>query len=171
MSTIPSKDRVSLCSFSFIDGRHCRTPRSDNHLYLCTFHARKEAQAEAAQQVGRDLSTYFSGNYLSACDLSSALGHLISAVAQGHLKPKIATTLAYLSQTLLQSIHLSRHEYINAFGATSWREVIRSSFDARSPQSSMEAVGPLPELHQSQRLPPNAATYVESTVAEIHENK
>jgi hypothetical protein len=123
-----SKDRSSLCSFSFADGRRCRTPRTPSHPHLCTFHARKEAQARASDQVGREISSYFSGTYLSACDLSSALGHLFSAVAQGHIKPKSASILAYLSQTLVQSIHLAEHEYISAFGADSWRRVVRSSF-------------------------------------------
>ncbi len=116
MSANLSKDGASLCLFSFADGRRCRTPRNSAHPHLCTSHARKESQSRAAQQVGRHLSTYFSGHYLSACDLSSALGHLFSAVAQGQIKPKTASTLAYLSQTLLQSIHLAEHEYINAFG-------------------------------------------------------
>src|SRR5450432_105806 len=123
-----SKDRSSLCSFSFADGRRCRTPRTPSHPHLCTFHARKEAQARASDQLGREISSYFSGTYLSACDLSSALGHLFSAVAQGHIKPKSASILAYLSQTLVQSIHLAEHEYISAFGADSWRRVVRSSF-------------------------------------------
>jgi hypothetical protein len=123
-----SNDRSSLCSFSFADGRRCRTPRSPGHPHLCTFHARKEAQALAAHQVGREISTCFSGEYLSACDLSSALGHLFSAVVQGHIKPKTATVLGYLSQTLVQSIHIAQHEYVNAFGADAWRRTIRSSF-------------------------------------------
>ena len=29
MSTHRSNVRVSLCSFTFADGRHCRTPRED----------------------------------------------------------------------------------------------------------------------------------------------
>ena len=88
MSTNLSKDRASLCLFTFADGRRCRTPRTSAHPHLCTFHARKESQSQAAQNVGRHLGTYFSGHYLSACDLSSALGHLFSAVAQGQIKPK-----------------------------------------------------------------------------------
>ena len=133
MSTHLSKDRASLCLFTFADGRRCRTPRTSAHPHLCTYHARKESQSQAAQKVGRHLGTYFSGHYLSACDLSSALGHLFSAVAQGQIKPKTASTLAYLAQTLLQSIHLSQHEYINAFGTDSWRQAIRDSFDRLTP--------------------------------------
>jgi hypothetical protein len=46
MSAHLSKDRSSLCSFSFADG--CRAPRCSAHPHLCGFHARKEAQALAA---------------------------------------------------------------------------------------------------------------------------
>jgi hypothetical protein len=170
MSTIP-QDRSPLCTVTFADGRHCRTPRSPRHLYLRTFHARKEAQAQAGQQVGLDLATHFSGNYLSACGLSSALGHLMSAVAQGHLKPKTAITLAYLSRTLLQSIHLSQHEYINAFGTDSWREEIRSSFAPPSPTPTEEPAHPKSQNPHFEPLPPNPATYVESILAKLYQNK
>jgi hypothetical protein len=122
------KDRSCLCTFTFADGRQCRTPRHAGHPHLCYFHARREAQSLAADQAGRDISSFLSGSYLSACDLSCALGRLFSAVAQGQLKPKAATTLAYLGQTLLQSIQLAQHEYINAFGADCWRDAVRSSF-------------------------------------------
>lgn len=38
MSSLTSKDRASLCRFTFSDGRQCRSPRSGNrwHLYLQT---------------------------------------------------------------------------------------------------------------------------------------
>jgi hypothetical protein len=122
------KDRSCLCTFTFADGRQCRTPRSAGHPHLCAFHARKEAHSLAAEEAGRDISAFLSGSYLSACDLSCALGRLFSAVAQGQLKPKTATTLAYLGQTLVQAIQLAENEYINAFGSDSWRTTIRSSF-------------------------------------------
>jgi hypothetical protein len=37
MSTNRSKDRSSLCSFMFVDGRHCHIPRRVDHPYLCAF--------------------------------------------------------------------------------------------------------------------------------------
>jgi hypothetical protein len=37
MSTNRSKDRSSLCSFMYVDGRHCRIPRRVDHPYLCAF--------------------------------------------------------------------------------------------------------------------------------------
>ena len=124
-----STNRSSLCSFMFVDGRYCRIPRRDGHPYLCAFHARKEAQALAGQEAGEDIAYHLSGSYLSACDLSSALGRLFSAVAQGQVKPKTASTLAYLGQTLVQTLHLAQREYINAYGADSWRKTIRTSHE------------------------------------------
>ena len=137
----PKKDRAGLCSFTFADGRHCRTPRYSNHPHLCHYHARKEAQAHAADEIGRDISYFFSGRYLSACDLSSALARLFTGVVQGQIKPKTAATLAYLSQTLVQTIHLSQHEYISAFSTDSWRRAVHSSVNDNSeydPQSTEE---------------------------------
>jgi hypothetical protein len=107
--------------FSFADGRRCRTPRLRNHPHFCFDHAQKEARACAADTLGKDLAYFFSGNYLSACDLGTALGRLIPAVVRGDVKPRTARTVAYMAQTLLQSIHISQDEYINAsapmFGA------------------------------------------------------
>ncbi len=142
MSTNRSKDRSSLCSFTFTDGRHCRIPRRAAHPYLCAFHARKEAQALAGQEAGQDIAYHLSGSYVSACDLSSALGRLFSAVAQGQMKPKTASNLAYLGQTLVQSLHLAQNEYINAFGANSWRETIRTSHNQSADHASVPQSSP-----------------------------
>jgi hypothetical protein len=127
MSSLKSKDRVSLCSFTFSDGRRCRTPRFRDNPRFCPYHAQKEARASAAQSLGKDLDYFFSGDYLSACDLSTALGRLIPAVIRGDVKPRTARTVAYLMQTLLQAIHLSKHEYTNAFGTDGWRQSVRNS--------------------------------------------
>ena len=121
------KNRAGLCSFTFADGRHCLTPRSSTHPHLCYCHARKEAQARAADEIGSDISYFFSGPYLSASDLRSALARLFSGVVQGQIKPKMASTLTYLSQTLLQAIQLAQHEHISAFGSLHWRDTVHSS--------------------------------------------
>jgi hypothetical protein len=68
------KDRVSLCRFTFADGRQCRTPRSPNHPHFCFDRARKESQARSANKLARELSYFLSGEYLSANDLGAALG-------------------------------------------------------------------------------------------------
>ena len=149
MSSLTSKDRVSLCTFTFSDGRRCRTPRISNHPHFCFYHAQKEARARAAETLGKDLAYFFSGDYLSACDLSTALARLIPAVVRGDVKPKTAHTVAYMAQTLMQAIHISQHEYINAFGTDGWRKSVRNSvngnYDYRFPLTPSEAEGPVPD--------------------------
>jgi hypothetical protein len=142
------KDRASLCRFTFADGRRCRIPRSPHHPHFCSDHARKDSQARAADKLGSDLTYFFSGEYLSACDLSAALGSIITSVARGDIKPRAARTVAYLSQTLAQIIHLSQHEYINVLGSNSWRQAvsnsIRQNFDHcnNSPQPEPQPTQP-----------------------------
>ena len=108
MSSRSKKDLASSCLFTFSDGRRCRTPRTGNHLHFCFDHAPKEVRARAAETIGKDLAYFFSGDYLSANDLSAALARLIPAVVRGDIKPKTARTVAYLAQTLLQSIPIQR---------------------------------------------------------------
>ena len=125
-------DRVSLCTFTFSDGRRCRTPRVRNNAHFCFYHAQKEARAGTTQKLGKDLAYFFSGDYLSACDLSTALARLIPSVVRGDVKPRSARTVAYLAQTLMQSIHISQHEYCEAFGTDGWRQSIRNSVKANT---------------------------------------
>src|SRR5260370_2041732 len=140
-----SNDRSSLCSFTFADGRHCRIPRRVDHPYLCAFHARKEAQSLAGQEAGKDIAYHLSGSFVSACDLSSALGRLFSAVAQGHVKPQTASTLAYLGQTLVQILPIAHDEYINAYDTAPSRETIRTSHEQSADHTSPDPPSPTPE--------------------------
>lgn len=139
-----SKDRSSLCSFMFVDGRHCRIPRQAGHPSLCAFHARKEAQSLAGERAGKDIAYHLSGSFLSACDLSSALGRLFSAAAQGHVKPKTASTLAYLGQTLAQILPIAQDEYINAYDTNTWRKTIRVSHELSAKLTSPDPPSPAP---------------------------
>src|SRR5467141_1498963 len=174
MSSLSPKDRVSLCSFTFSDGRRCRTPRTGKNPYFCFYHAQKEARDRAAKKLGKDLAYFFSGDYLSACDLSAALGRLIPAVVRGDVKPKTAHTVAYLAQTLMQAIHLSKHEYINAFGTEGWRSSVRTSvnynhdylFPPDPPRSGgLQAGAPQPAPSPHTPLPPTSTEFVQHVVA------
>ncbi len=158
MSSLKAKDRVSLCLFTFSDGRRCRTPRIASHPYFCLYHAQKEAQSLATQKLSNELAYFFSGSYLAACDLSSALARLIPAVLQGHVKPKTARTVAYMFQTLLQSIHLSQHEYIEAFGSNSWRDAVCHSVNSNRSYLNPPAPAPKPAPPSTplSTPPPNA---------------
>lgn len=157
MSTIPASTRVSLCLFTFADGRRCRTPRAAAHPHFCFYHAQKEAQSAAAESLAKQLSYFFSGQYLSACDLSSALGRVIPAVVRGQIKPKTARTVAYLMQTLMQTIHIAQDEYINAFSTDSWRRSVRNSvnsnYDHLRPNPS-PALSPTPSPSSTPTPPP-----------------
>jgi len=130
MPSLTAKDRVSLCLFTFTDGRRCRTPRISSHPHFCFYHAQKESQSQATAKLAKDLAYFFSGDYLSANDLNTALGRLIPAVVRGEIKPRVARTVAYMLQTLLQSTRLAQHEYINAFGTDAWRETVSSSINS-----------------------------------------
>jgi hypothetical protein len=149
MSSLTPKDRASLCSFTFSDGRRCRTPRIGKHPRFCFYHAQKEARARAVEKLGKDLTYFFSGDYLSACDLSTALTRLIPAVVRGDVKPKTARTVAYLVQTLMQAIHISQHEYINAFGTDGWRKSVRNSVNGNYDYRFPPDPEPDPEPEQS----------------------
>src|SRR5271170_3805846 len=127
MPSLTAKDRVSLCLFTYEDGRRCRTPRINSHPHFCFYHAQKESQSQSAEKLAKDLAYFFSGDYLSACDLNTALGHLIPAVIRGQIKPRVARTVAYMLQTLLQSTRLAQHEYINAFGTDGWRDAVSTT--------------------------------------------
>ncbi len=155
MSTTRS---ASLCTFTFADGRRCRTPRSSGNPQFCYFHARKQAQAQAAEDIGRDISYFFSGRYLSACDLNAALGRLFAAAAQGHVQPKTACTLAYLAQVMVQCIQLTQKEYGSAFGGDDWRNSVRSSVNANSDYlnqaPAQEAPGPANQTLQPAAVAP-----------------
>src|SRR5260370_28126218 len=117
MSSLSAEVGVFLCSFPSSDGRRCRSPRDGKQSHFCFDHAEKEAQARAADNLGKDLAYFFSSDYLSACDLSTALACLIPAVVRGAVKPKTSRTFAYLAQTLIQPIHISQHEYITPIGS------------------------------------------------------
>ena len=169
MPSLSPKDRISLCLFSFTDGRRCRTPRISSHPHFCFYHAQKESQSQAAEQLSQDLAYFFSGDYLSACDLSTALSRLIPAVIRGEIKPRLARTVAYMFQTLLQSTHLAQHEYINAFGTDGWRQAVHSSVNANqdylfppdpnavsNPPQSTSPVPPPPSATGTPQPPPAA---------------
>src|SRR5713226_510030 len=157
MSNNRSTDRSGLCSFNFADGRQCRTPRRSGHSHLCYFHAQKEAESLAAKQAGEDISSFLSTSLLTACDLSAAMARLFTAVAQGQIKPKVASTLAYLSQTMLQSIPIAQHEYCEALGTAAWRRAVRSSFTPAVPPPK-PAPQPVPAAPPPAPQPPASAS-------------
>src|SRR5579863_1384361 len=127
MPTIPQKDRVSLCRYTFSDQRQCRTPRSPHHPHFCFYHARLESQSGASAKLADDIEYFSSGKYISANDLAKVLARILPAIIRGDIKPRLAKTIVYLAQTFNQTIQLAQHEYINAFGTNEWRSAIHNS--------------------------------------------
>src|SRR5580704_11879549 len=130
MPSLTAKDRVSLCLFTYEDGRRCRTPRISSHPHFCFYHAQKESQSQSTEKLAKEIAYFFSGDYLSANDLNAALGRLIPAVIRGEIKPRVARTVAYMLQTLMQSTRQAQHEYINAFSTDAWRDAISNSVNS-----------------------------------------
>ncbi len=50
-----------------------------------------------------------------------------------------------LGQTLVQTLHLAQHEYLNAYGSDSWRETIRTSHEQSANHTSPDPQSPTPE--------------------------
>jgi len=139
MSATIAVDRSRLCTFTFENNAQCRIPLSPGHPYLCTFHARREAEDHAADEAVRDIAFPLSARYVSYCDLSSAIAHTIAAVAYNHIPTRTAATIAYLTQNLVQSLAGAEREYREAFGNRAWRETIAANFNTpRRPSDARE---------------------------------
>ena len=147
-----SNDRFSRCTFAFADGRRCRMLRFVNHLQYCHHHALKEAQALAAENLGQDMTCYFAGRHFPACDLAAALSRLLEGVASGLIKPGAASTLAYLAQTLLQTIHLAEQEN-SPSNDQAGRQRTRDSLN-RAATKRNRVASPLQPLLSQPSLPP-----------------
>lgn len=156
MPTLSPRDRLSLCRFIFSDGRACRSPRTAADPQFCFYHAQKEAQSQAVAQLAADLTRIFSGGYVSAGDLSAALSRLIPAVLLGHIKPRAARTIAYMLQTFVQTVRLSQHEAIQAFGAKTWRKAVVQSLRANRADRD-DDVPPPPPDRKTNSAPRHAA--------------
>jgi hypothetical protein len=163
MPSLSSKDRVSLCRFTFEDGRRCRTPRISTSPDFCFYHAKKEAQLRANENLAEDLAYFFSGDYLSANDLNTALSRVFVAVARGELKPRAARTLAYLAQTMFQTLHLAQNEFITACGEKDWRNTVVKSLNAnhnyRFPNPTPQPTEPVASTKRKTAAPPRPTTY------------
>jgi hypothetical protein len=92
--SIPHPKFAAVCSFTFADGRQCRTPRTSAQSSLCYFHEKKEAEMALRRERGRSIGTWVTGDYLTACDLSRGLGQVFSQTLQGNVKPKTPVAIA-----------------------------------------------------------------------------
>jgi hypothetical protein len=128
MSAKSSKDRASLCAFSFSDGRQCRIPRHKANSRYCLAHARKIRHLEEADEVANEILEPISGSFISSAALTQSLVHLFAAVAEGRIPPKQASALAKVSSVLMKSIDASNDEFQTVFIPSYWAQLVRSSY-------------------------------------------
>ncbi len=195
MSTNRSKDRSSLCSFPFADGRHCRTLECGGlaaafEAKAPAIHARKEAHRNNSPcslcSGPRALCGKSFSSLTSACWRSRRQGYRLSPFRQlcvrlrTQLRPRtplsavarcsggssdpparwprapcVIPRAAIADSDLVgrgllfavasQTLRLAQHEYINAYGANSWRETIRTSHEQSANHTSPDPQSPPPE--------------------------
>ncbi len=134
MSKKPSKDRASLCTFTFADGRRCKSPRQADNPDFCYFHAQRELQRLAAKKAGDFIAAGVSTDYVSACALNGSLGRLFRAVACGQINPKTAHTLAYLAQVMAQTLPMAEEEFACTFGRRPLLATLTNAFGKLNPK-------------------------------------
>src|SRR5271163_1458486 len=137
MITALAADRSRVCTYTFDNSSKCRLPLT-KHPYLCTFHARKDAEQRAEDDAARDIAHPLSRRYVSYCDLSSAIAHTITAVAYNYIPTRSAATIAYLTQNLVPSLAGAEREYKEAFGTQAWRQTIADNFSAPRPSGDAD---------------------------------
>jgi hypothetical protein len=57
----------------------------------------------------------------------------LSPKTQDHVKPKTASNLAYLGQTLVRILPIAQDEHISAYDTTTWSKTVRISRTVRQP--------------------------------------
>jgi hypothetical protein len=134
MSKPLSADLVSLCTFTFADGRRCRTPRQAKHPHFCYFHAQKERERRLADRAGNNVVAGLPSDYVSSIALSATLGRLFRGVATGKIDPQKAKSLAYLAQTMLQAIPNAEREFALAFGAANVHSMFLQAYENLNPE-------------------------------------
>jgi hypothetical protein len=117
----------SLCQFPFSDGRRCRMLRHPAHPNLCPFHARSELQLRESADLGTELSTTISGDFMTATDVNHVLGKLYTAVAQDRVPARNAATLAYVGQLLLHSVSGIKSEFKFSYDFDQWMKMSRAA--------------------------------------------
>jgi hypothetical protein len=128
-------------------------PRAQDHHAFCLHHSRDERQLLEAEHIGHLLAATPTGHYLTAADLNPVLGKLYTAIAQNRIPHRNAGLLAYVSQLLLHSVSLAKHEMIEARGPQYWRYLINHSLECSIPMPP-----PTPAALQLPRQPPKDPT-------------
>lgn len=136
MSAKSSKDRASLCAFSYSDGRQCRMLRHSSKSQYCLPHDRKLRHLHEADDTATHVAAPLSQPFISATSLNYSLARLFSAIADGRVPPRTATPLINLSKILLKTVPMANREYLIAFrGFDAWDRLVRQMYGYTEPST------------------------------------
>ena len=126
-----NSDHHPLCQHHTASSRRCRMLQSPNHPTLCTFHALAEAKLLAASKRAEAKSLRTRSIDAVAADLLAGtenlsqptsvnlfLANLLKNFAHHRISRRDATTLAYISQLLLNSQSVMHRQQKDAQAAT-----------------------------------------------------
>jgi hypothetical protein len=124
-----------FCQYTFSDNRHCRMLRQANHPTLCPFHARDEQQLLESHNLGAQIATSYTGDFLTAADINHVMSKVFTALAQNRIPQRTATTLAYLGQVMLHALPLAKKETTFVYSYEGWKHMIENAAHLSTPQS------------------------------------
>ena len=116
MSSKTTRDRASLCSFLFADGRQCRMLKKNKSSEFCHFHQLHADQIDDAIEAGKRIASCLPSDFVTNTSLTASLSRLYSSVAAGDFDIKTARTLAYLAQIMIQTIPGTHRELGQSIG-------------------------------------------------------
>ncbi len=123
-----------FCHYTFSDNRRCRMLHQTNHPTLCPFHARDEQQLLESHNLGAEIATSYTGDYLTAADINHVLSKVFTALAQNRIPQRTAATLAYLGQVMLHTLPMARKETTFVYSYERWKDMIDNATHLSAPE-------------------------------------
>jgi hypothetical protein len=124
MPSKPARDRASLCSFLFADGRQCRMLKKNKTSPFCYFHQHNADVVDDTIRAGEHISSCLTADFVSNCSLTAALCRTFISVARGDYDLKTARTLAYLAQLMAKTLPGAKHELALSVGRDNMDRVV-----------------------------------------------
>jgi hypothetical protein len=135
-------DNPEFCQYTFSDNRRCRMLRQINHPTLCAFHARDEQQLLESHNLGAQIATSYTGDFLTAADINHVMGKVFTALAQNRIPQRTAATLAYLGQVMLLSLPMAKNETKFVYSYETWIDFINNGIRLSNSRPPSPAIPP-----------------------------
>src|SRR5271156_1100294 len=117
---MPRKRQLhTQCEFRSQLNRRCHMLLAPDPPTLCTFHARAEAKARQSQGRQAAAAELLAGteSFSTPAAVNLFLGNLLKQLAQGRITRRQATSMAYISQLLLNSLSVMHRQEKDAQAA------------------------------------------------------